>query len=297
MGDRKLWLSLIKGILTYVPGIGAYIEKKKEKSHHSGSDANFAFSLWFSIMILLKEKSINVDYSKIGEVGNGGSLGVAFCALLAGSKEYYSFELRTHISLNEQKKMLHNIYRLLKEKTAIKRYSNLNIPIDNNSFPDTLIQTTSFEQERIYSELLIDIDNKLTNSKYIKLIPDWEKQNSLNLSFIYSRAVMEHVNCPANVYDSIAKHLKHGGHTFHDIELHSHGITDSMNGHIKIPNYLWILIHGNRKYFLNRYKWNDHIKSLQDKGLVLQFAVPNLTIQNNYRQIFGGVLLAKKTYE
>jgi len=297
MVDHKLIISVVKGILTYIPGIGSYIEKRKEKSRHSGSDACFAYSLWFSMMVLLNERNIIIDYSKIGEVGNGGSLGVAFCALLTGSKEYYSLELSTNIDFNEQKDLLHNIYRLFIEKAPIKRYNNLNIPIDNLNFPESLIKTSSFEQEKIYNELLLDIDNKLTNSKYIKLIPDWENQKSLSLSLIYSRAVMEHVKNPPFVYAAIAMHLKHGGYTFHDIEFHSHGITVSINGHIKIPKNLWLIIHGNRKYFLNRFQLNDHIRFAQTARLFIEFSYPNLVNQDNSKHILGGVLLARKHYE
>lgn len=297
MVDHKLAISVIKGILTYIPGIGLYIEKKKGKSRHSGSKAKFAYSLWFSMLVLINEKKIGVNYSKIGEVGNGGSLGVAFCALLSGAKEYCSLEIRTYIDFNEQKKLLHDVYQLLKEKTPITRYANLNISIENANLPDNLIKTTPIEQEKIYNELLLDLNKQLINSKYIKLITDWEHHESLNLSFIFSRAVMEHTNNPAQVYSAIANHLKSGEYILHDIEFHSHGLTKTLTGHYEIPEVLWKIITGKRQFFLNRFKLNDHNTAVQDAGFYINFSIPNFKIQNYKKEMIGGVILARKEHE
>lgn len=297
MVDQKLVISVIKGILTYIPGLGVFLDKKKGKSRHSGSDASFAYSLWFSMLVLFNEKKIDVNYSKIGEVGNGGSLGVAFCALLTGVKEYCSFEIRTYIDFTEQKKLLNDVYQLLKEKTPITRYANLNISIENANLPYNFIKTTPLEQEKIYNELLSDLNNQLINSKYIKLIPDWENQGSLNLTFIFSRAVMEHVNNPAHAYSAIANHLKSGGYMLHDIEFHSHGLTKTLTGHYEIQEFLWKIISGKRQFFLNRFKLNDHNTAVQAAGFYIDISIPNFKIQNEKKEMIGGVILARKEHE
>lgn len=294
MLDYKLYTSILKGLITYIPYVSGYIDNKKESSKHSGSNAYFSYSLWLSILVYLNENETKASLEKVGEVGNGGSFGAGFCSLLSGSKEYYSFEIMGFVDFQNQITLLNDVYELFKRKAPIRKYSNLNIQIKSYDYPDALITISEKRQETVYLELLEELTNKMIHSKYIRIVPNWEKVDSKQLSFVFSRAVMEHVNNPEQVYFAIYRHLKNESFHLHDIEFHSHGITKSITGHYKISEFLWQIITGRRKFFLNRWSLFDHLSSINKNGFEVINSQSNFKNLNQTEELFGGVILALK---
>ncbi len=82
----------------------------------------------------------------------------------------------------------------------------------------------------------------------------------------------------------------------HDIELHSHGLTKSTNGHLQIPDFIWSLMYGKRSYYMNRWTLLMHENACVEKDFTIE------NIQHTYFDInskksnilFGAVILAKK---
>lgn len=296
MTDSKLIKAFFKGLLTYIPGVSSLLEKKKQTSKHSGSHAEFCYALWLSILVFLEENEIQPELNEIGEIGCGGSLGVGICALLTGSKKYYPLEIDVLFDKEENLKMLDELVVLLKNKTWIpEKYKQLNIKLGNYDYPGNSIKPL-FLQESVIAEIKEDINNGFTNSKRIKIIKDWEKAPSLKLDFIFSRAVMEHVAAPDDIYKAIHYHLKPGSYMFHDIEYHSHGLTKRIDGHFSIPGYVWKIIYGKRQYFLNRWKSKDHLASINSKGFQIIKTKESyvIDVSNGRKTLNGEVIIAKK---
>ncbi len=90
------------------------------------------------------------------------------------------------------------------------------------------------QRDQLLKRLKQDLRNKLVDSDLIFLVNNWEIQNPLNITFAFSRAVMEHVNNPHIIYRSLNNHLSNGSIMLHDIEFHSHGVTKTLNGHLQI---------------------------------------------------------------
>jgi len=292
--DYKLLKSIIKGSFTFIPGVNYLLEKKKRKSMHSGSNAEFVYSLWLSVLVYLSENKIKTSLSKIGEVGNGGSLGIAFCALLTGSKEYYDFEYKGNINIPRQIELLDQILILFNEKTPIKSYDHINIKVLDQSFPNDLI--FSYEKQiEIAEKLKKDLHNNLNDSKLIHLVKHWERASSLSLNFVFSRAVMEHVLKPLDVYKAINKHLLPNSYMLHDIEFHSHGLTQQIDGHMRISNFWWYIIFGKRSFYNNRWRMEQHLLTIKKTGfLIKKFQEIFRTDQYSKKQIsYGGVIVSK----
>ena len=296
MTDSKIIKAFAKGLLTYIPGVSSLLNKKKQTSKHSGSHAEFCYALWLSILVLLKENEIYPELNEVGEIGCGGSLGVGICALLTGSKKYYPLEIDVVFDKEENLKMLDELIVLLKNKTRIAdKYKQLNIKIDNYDYPGNSIKPL-FLQESIIAEIREDIINGFENSTRIILIKDWEKVPPIKLDFIFSRAVMEHVAVPDDIYKAIHYHLKPDSYMFHDIEYHSHGLTKRIDGHYSIPYYVWKIIYGKRQYFLNRWKSKDHLISINSKGFQI---IKNkesyvIDVSNGKKTLNGAIVIAKK---
>jgi len=267
MVDIKLTKAIVKGMVTYIPGAAYLLEKKKRTSKHSGIHAEFCYTLWLSILSTFDENGIKPYFEKIGELGSGGSVGVGICALLTGTKKFFALAFKNNFVKDSNLKLLDEIFVLLKNKTPIpNHFKQLNIQISNNDFPSHLI-SPRFNENNFIAELRNEINSDCLCSKYLNILYEWHKKPPLNLDLVFSRAVMEHVNEPDQVYKHIANHQKSGAYTFHDIEFHSHGITKNINGHLNINKWVWKIISGNRSYYLNRWMFLDHIHALESLNI------------------------------
>jgi len=295
MVDPKLLRSLVKGMLTYLPGVKSALDNKKLKSRHSSSHAEFCYTLWLSILRLFDENGIQTNFDEIGEIGTGGSLGVGICALLTGSRKFYALETAQTFDKNLNLEILDELIILFKNHTKIPdKYKQLNVKVKNRDFPKELISPIYLSDDTI-AEIVSDIETGFQTSKRITIIKDWENQPSLNLDFIFSRAVMEHVSNPEKEYNGIAKHLSKGSYMFHDIELHSHGLTKRIDGHYKIPGYIWSIIYGRRPYFLNRLNLDDHLCFINGIGFKIEMIQETVLSKSATTKDFvsGATILAK----
>jgi hypothetical protein len=298
MVDYKLLKSIIKGAFTFIPGVCFLLEKKKKESMHSGSNAEFVYSLWLSVLVYMKENKIKPNLSKIGEVGNGGSLGIAFCAILTGTKKYYDLEYKGNINILRQIELLDQILILFKEKTPIKSFDQINIKVIDQDFPSDLILPYK-KQIEIAEKLKKDLHNKLNDSNLIHLVNRWESASSLYLNFVFSRAVMEHILNPLDVYKAINKHLLPDSYMFHDIEFHSHGITHQINDHLKISDFWWSIIFGKRPFYLNRWEMKQHLSTIEKTGFLItkSYEIFRYNQHSKEQKSYGAVVVAKKYRE
>lgn len=297
MVDHKLIASVLKGFLTFVPGVNCLARVWKRKSKHSGYSAVFCYTLWLSILVKIDERKLIVDLNKIGELGCGGSVGVGICALLTGTKEYFGLEIENNFDKNSNLKLLDDIIDLFRNRTPLPiRFKQLNIKISDKTYPDKLIRPR-FNDFVFISELKKDIENNCSiNSKHMKIICNWQDNAISNFSFIFSRAVLEHVNNPEKIYRNIDMKLLKGAFMFHDIEFHSHDLTQEVNGQYTISPFVWKIISGNRHFFLNRWTLSDHIKALKSMNFQIVLNESNFvpSSDSTYRDLLGSVLIAKK---
>jgi hypothetical protein len=294
MVDTKLIKAFIYGFLTFIPGVTTVLRKRKKKSTHSGSSAEFCYALWLSLLVFFKENGVKPELKRIGEIGNGGSFGVGFCAILSGSEEYYALDIEEIFDKDQNLKLLDDIVLLFKKRTAIpNKFNVLNIKINKYEYPEDLINPL-FLQKEIISEIRNDILNGFKGSNRIRIIMNWHISNSLNLDFVFSRAVMEHVFDPNVVYGGIYSQLNQNAYMFHDIELHSHGITKKIDGHYHIPTFVWRIIFGKRTYMLNRWDLEKHLVFIVEAGFKVLKTQKNLIKDQERMALNGAVILAQK---
>ncbi|MCD2451822.1 class I SAM-dependent methyltransferase [Methylicorpusculum oleiharenae] len=79
------------------------------------------------------------------------------------------------------------------------------------------------------------------------------------IDFVYSRAVLEHVNNLRSTFDDMYRALRTSGIALHKVDLKSHGLhQDNPLDFLKWPDYLWAVMYCNKgvpnRYRLNKYK-------------------------------------------
>lgn len=301
MIDIRLLKALAKGAITFLPGFELILEKKKSKSLHSCSDPWFCYVLWFRILHHLKSNNLNTNFNSVAEIGSGGSLGLAICALLTGSKRYLTLEVEDNFNLEDNLRLLDKIVSFFKNDQKIPEidvFGQINIKSQKYNHYSELIDRKKLMD--YLSDERIEIIRKSisnVNTGCIETINDWEKKILVtsNIDFIFSRAVMEHVNDPYSIYNSAYKYLNHGGLVLHDIEFHSHNITNEWYSHLEISNFLWTIIKGKRKYYLNRLSNADHLQLLEANDYkIIENTLVYKNAKNGAKKIFGAVILAKK---
>jgi SAM-dependent methyltransferase len=286
--------AVVKGLFTYVPGYDRLQYQKKKKSKHSASNALFCYTFWLGLLKYLHTNQAEVSMDVVGELGTAGSLGLGLCALLTGAKKYYALEIEVLYDVNRNLILLDELVDLFKCNAPLSvEFSQINLPINDFTFPNQLVEQKYLDEEFVQC-LRNDLQSLLHGkTENIFLVKDWSKINTARFGFIFSRAVMEHVNNPMRVYRGIHSILVPDGYMLHDIELHSHGVTEQANGHLNIPNLLWRLIEGNRKYFLNRVTHEGHLNAIQNYfSVVSHFTKKAGSL--GFEQYLGCVVLAQK---
>jgi hypothetical protein len=90
------------------------------------------------------------------------------------------------------------------------------------------------------------------------------QENSVD--WIFSHAVLEHVDDLQGTYRAMADWLKPDGYASHLIDFFSHNLAKDWNGHWAIGEGLWHAIRGKRPYLLNRAWYGAHLELASEAG-------------------------------
>jgi len=264
MLDVRVLIAVVKGLLTYIPGVEAWITHRKRASRHSCADPWFCYNLWLSMLVFLHEQNIIPDLSNIGELGTSGSLGVGICALLSGAGHYTALDVVDSYANHDQEYFLSEIVKLFRDETPLYEDKRINIKLKSYDYPKHLLNLIISDE--VIKNIRSDIHNIRANyeGKLISTCVPWHTKPDQKYSFIFSRAVLEHVSFPNEVYISISEVLLPNAIAYHDIELHSHGISREANGHWFINDFLWKLIIGDRDNYMNRFTFYDHVNAMRE---------------------------------
>ncbi len=80
----------------------------------------------------------------------------------------------------------------------------------------------------------------------------------------------------------------------HDIEFHSHGVTEEVDGHFYISKPVWKIVYGNRDYYLNRWRLKEHLSDITKKRFkIIKTQNTYLNVEETDEKIlFGATILA-----
>jgi hypothetical protein len=248
--------------------------------------SRYCYSVFMRHIVHLYHNGMTKIPNRVAEFGPGDSIGIGLCAILAGVNEYYALDVVDHANDIRNLKIFNELVELFKKRANIpdnKEFPKIRPLLDDYSFPSHIFNDAALErnlsEERLSSikyALAPHVHEKPSCEIKIKYIVPWEKYsgNYPFVDFVFSQAVLEHVDNLDCFYHIMSKMLVDGGFVSHDIDFKSHGETYEWNGHWAISDTKWAKIRGTRPYLINREPLSSHLQLFKKSGFQIIAKLP-----------------------
>lgn len=281
---RDFWLKgvgafrlnpLAKGLLSCLPGVGRLAARRS-----GGSDsAGYCYSVWLRHLVLARRQGIITTPDTVAELGPGDSLGIGLSALLSGARRYWAFDRVASADLSRNLVILDDLLGYFTQRRAIPHegpaFADVKPPLDSYDFPGDILDAGTLERA-LAPERVEAIRSRLRglaaagpDSPDLRYVAPWNTRTDLppgSVDFVFSQAVLEHVDQLHETYQAMARWVKPGGAMSHQIDFRSHGTAKVWNGHWAYPDPLWRLIRGKRPYLINREPLSVHLEAMEQAG-------------------------------
>lgn len=272
MSPRNL-VRIIKGTMTFVPGLYPLFQKEL-----SGTDnARQCYAQWMRHLVMAHRNGLSEFPRRVAEFGPGASLGVGIAALISGVQEYLALDIVRHANTTENLRVFDDLVDLYTFRRGVVvptdgSYQSIRPDAKNGDFPREILSDEQLREalsETRLKQIRRSIQYPDQPDSMIKYRVPWTDAASLGgdkVQFIYSDAVLEHVDDLAGAYSAMAALLATGGLMSHAIDYKCHGTADEWYGHWKYSDLTWCLIRGKRPYMINRVPHSGQMELMTKAG-------------------------------
>lgn len=249
---------ILYGCATCVPGIERYFRKGT-----GGTDsARYCYAVWMRHWITAVEAGVQNEMKVVAELGPGDSLGIGLAALLAGADQYFGLDVLPYAAQEKNQAILEELIQLFRDRVPIPddtEFPELMPRLADYRFPDVLLSSEAMECN-LRADRLAQIRGELkhpgaSDNQMIRYAAPWFNAahlKSASIDWVFSQAVLEHVDALDSTYSALWESLKAGGIMSHVIDYRSHGITEAWDGHWGYGETIWKVVRGRRPYLINR---------------------------------------------
>jgi SAM-dependent methyltransferase len=272
---------IIKGLLTFV------VPRSMYSRHTGGTDsARYCYSVFLRHLVQIHAATGSVPLRRIAELGPGDSLGVGLAALIAGAERYYAFDVAPFSSGARNLRVFDELVDLFRQRADLPgraEIPEIKPAISDERFPVHILNdermARALEPARIAAlrlDLTGDNGGKGDSVSYVAPWFDPATIQNETLDWIFSQAVMEHVDDLNTTYEICYRWLKPGGLMSHQIDFRSHGTAPSWDGHRAYGDAAWWMVRGARPYLINRQPLSAHRTIPQAQGfeVIDQLLIP-----------------------
>lgn len=288
---------LLTGLLTFVPG-GRMLS---ERTTGGTDSARYCYWVWLRHLLLARRNGLLGDISVVAELGPGESLGTGLAALLSGTDRYYAFDIIPYAKAEMNLRILDQLVSYYERRT----------PVSDEDFSPPIFELDEFPDEPVAEEVL---SRTLTGRRLdairasigvlgvehdgirIDYEPEWFAPGSTPeepVQLLFSQAVLEHVDDLAEVYRAMYRWVAPGGFISHEIDFRSHNFSRAWNGHWTFSDASWALIHGRRRYSINREPLSTHLRLAEEVGFqivhVKRLTLPSTLSRSELAPRFSGL--------
>jgi hypothetical protein len=270
---------LVVGAATFLPGMARLCYAGSRTG--GGRSADYCYAIWMRHLLAAHGcAGLSCVPSVVAEFGPGASLGVGLAALLSGAERYYALDVRRFADTEADLAVFDGLVALFVNRAPLPSDPQgqiLQPPPVGSIFTSGLLNE-EWMQRCLAEDRVARLRDGLRNAATgrdagpIRYFVPWtdESLSAPRLcDFIFSQAVMEHVDDVPAAYRCMASWLRPGGLTTHAIDYRSHGITPAWNGHWACPDALWALVKGRRPFLINRVSHSGHREGLQRAGFAI----------------------------
>jgi SAM-dependent methyltransferase len=274
MSEMRL-APIARGLISYFPALNNSLPARSVGQTQSG---RYCYGLWMRHLTLLHAHGFRGTPRIVAELGPGETLGVGLCALLSGSDQYIGLDVVPHSNLAGNQQVLRELLPLFRDRASalIKGWPDFSIHLDARGFPTHILNQQTLDHSlapgRVEAIRQATIFPLASNPIRIEYRAPWSDPKVIDagtVDLIVSASVLEHVVDLENTYRALYRWLKPGGWMSHQIDLKSHGMTQSWNGFRACSEGVWKLALGRRPYMINRYPASVHLKLMQEAGFRL----------------------------
>ena len=239
-------------------------------------NARYCYSVW--MRHLVSACATGGVPKVVAEIGPGRSVGCGIAALLCGAEMYYGFEIVLYSDLASQCGILDEIAALLRQRAPIpddREFPNVSPKLSDYRFPAHLLTdealAASLAPERVEAIRRDLMEPENERRAMIRYIAPWFEQGAGDgiCDFLFSQAVLEHVDELDNAYAAMARMLRPGGRMSHQIDLRSHSPSPYWNRQWGYGDRAWRRIRSVRPYYINREPLSTHLALLEKHGFAL----------------------------
>jgi SAM-dependent methyltransferase len=267
-------------------GLKSYLPISSVPASTGGTiSARYCYAVWLRHQVLLAENGLNPHPQVIAELGPGDSLGIGLAGLLSGAQRYIALDVVAFATPQRNLAIFDDLVALFRARAPIpdaREFPQVFPRLSSYAFPAHILDEARLAQalapariERLRADLAaLHHPRPQSAISYICPWTDAAVMQPDSADFIFSQAVLEHVDDIALTYRACHHWLRPGGITSHQIDFKSHGITDVWNGHWGYPDWLWRIARGRKPYFLNRAPLSAHLAAMQQAGFSLLQVLP-----------------------
>jgi SAM-dependent methyltransferase len=266
-----------KGLLTFIPGMARAPSPRAPRGTSSAEDsAYYSYGVWIKHLTLLWANGMSSIPNTFAELGPGESLGVGLAAMLCGTNTYYALDVVRHSNAELNLRVLDELVTLFKARAerSDAGWPDLHEYLGDNLFPSQILSRdvleVSLSDNRIAAiRTAIGSDGLETDGVTVKYAVPWYENAVIErdtIDVICSHSVMEHIVDLEGTYRSLYSWLKPQGIMSHQIDLSSHEIADTWNGHWAFSELQWKIMVGRRPYLLNREPHSVHTRLMAESG-------------------------------
>jgi hypothetical protein len=261
------------GLASFVPGVRRFMVRG---TGGTGS-ARYCYTVWMRHLVKAHAAGIPTVHSCVAELGPGDSLGVGLAALLSGAGRYLALDAKSHANPEQNLAIFEELVELFRRREAIP--DDVEFPLVRPKLHDYRFPARILSQDRLFSTLeesrIADIRAAILgrpSGVRLDYRAPWTDPSvvvSGSVDFLFSQAVLEHVDDLERTYKAMRAWVKPNGFVSHSIDFTSHDTTRSWNGHWTLNDPAWRIVRGTRPYFINREPLSRHLGLLAKYGFAL----------------------------
>lgn len=267
-------LPVLKGMATYV------LPSSLHTRQIGGTEsARYCYSVYLRHLCHLSESDADTDPSRVAELGPGASIGIGLAALIAGAERYDGLDIKRYDIDETSRQIFDELVTLFRQRTPIPdddEFPDVKPRLSDYGFPQEILNEPRMERtlqpdrlDRIRQALSGDRPSDTSIIRYVAPWTDSALIEPGTLDWIFSQAVMEHVDDLETAYATCAQWLKPGAGMSHQIDFRSHGTASEWNGHWGLSDMTWSLMRGRRPYLINRQPLSAHLACLGKSGFTI----------------------------